>query len=288
MEGANKSALFLLATFSLWMLQTTMPVFQKYFPTVTLARHSTHFHPPLTQLLNQLVGFLNYLSAYCLLHARAGGRLSLKDNLYFLAAGFLITAGHGMHSVCVMVEELGENVEKQPVIHVLVDFLHRVVSHNMFVGGMYFLIVLVVRTEVDQFRNASNKKVDDVKVHLSEGTQNGNITQNGTQNGNITVSRQVRQLSPSEKKSGGVTMWSVLLHWVFPLILGAYFSVFATMTGTVPITVLFYLAICAYTVATLQDMTFFSELLKRDLLVLGTITKAACAGLPVLAVRLLL
>ncbi len=274
---AARGEQLMLSTLSLWILQTTMPVLQDFLPYLSLTTNSQQLAIPLAQALNQLVGLLTCLSAYCLLYQRAAGTLSLKTNLLFVTIGFCITTGHGMHTVCVLVEE---KVLHQASIHALVDFLHEVVSHNMFVAGIYCLMGLLMKTERDSLTYKLEKKTDD------------SIRDVEVRNGDAKLSNgrpQDQKLSPgssNRQQSSGF-----LLLWAWPVVLGVYFTIFSTRTGTVPITVVFYLAVYAYTILTafklaeggLSSGEFISLLNKRELTVFGTIAKSSCIGLPVLA-----
>ena len=305
MKGAGKSAQLLVATLSLWILQTSMPVLEKYFPKLTVSRHSTEFSPPLSQLLNQFVGILDYLCAYCLLHACAKGRLGLRDNCLFLGVGFLIVSGHGMHSVCVSVERVKE-LSQAPEVLVLVDFLHEVVSHNMFVGGIYVLLALVMTTEMHYFRSKTHKKTDICEAssgHYENATMDFSrkcIRMESSRKQVNVIGQSKTFQSPVEDNlsGGGISdvqttasshvnharnklLLRMLFNWAFPLVMGLYFSIFATLTGTVPVTVLFYLGVYAYAVS-----VGLTRLWNEGIVVCSTVFKTACIGMPVLALRL--
>lgn len=196
----------------------------------------------------------------------------------------MITNGHGMHAVCVMVEETGQLL--QPQVNVLVDFLHEVVTHNMFVAGMYCMLGLILKTERDRL----GQKLGEKAGH----TVNGSIEKYEANDTKFLSCGERHEANTTKSLSGTssrITLYGVLMHWMWPLILGTYFSIFSTMTGTVTITVLFYIAVYSYTFATYQQLHVastggFSRLLGDDLLVFGIIAKASCVGLPVLAFRL--
>lgn len=252
--------LLLFSTLSLWMLQTSMPVLSQYLPAIGMASHPANISVPVSLFLNQLVGVLHLVSAYVLLCTRAGGvggKLSPTNNILFIAFGFMVTHGHGMHAVCVTVESL---VLNHGQVYALVDFLHRVVSHNMFVAGHYAVILLIMKAEKANlvYKMRAMKKVD--------------------------------SLDQNQPTGGWGIPWS-LLHWTWPVVVGVYFSIFSARTGTLLITIFFYLTIYGYTLATFLQVTAtnisfgeFLEFLYRDLIVFRSIGMAAAVGLPALVV----
>lgn len=254
MVCSSKSPILFVSTLSLWMLQLSMPLFDNFLPHLSLTRNSVEIAIPLNQILNIIVGGICFVSAYCLLASRSGGRLSLAENLLYLTTGFMITTGHGIHTVCVIV---GAKISHLPEVDALVDFLHEVVSHNMFVGGFFSLMVLVVAVEKTQFLDMQANK-----------PKNGNVP-------NGKVDSNTRR---------------ILLQWFFPSIVGAYFSIFSTTTGTEAVTVLFYAVIYIYFFATYQELGLPVQRLltamDSDLQVFGSTVKAACIGLLVLAIKL--
>ena len=266
-KAMEVSGALLLATLSLWILQTAMPSLERHLPELPpVTRHSTQLRLPLGQLLlNQLLGLLGCLCSYCLLRSRSGARrggaseLPLGSTLWFLVASFLVTTGHGVHTVCAIVEGM-LGAELTPPLHALVDLLHEVTSHNMFVSGFFVMLALVAREEI-----VGNK--------LAYG-----IVKKLDQNGDTSPAKPTPTNPPS-------LLESVLLRWVCPIILGMYFSIFATRTGTVPITLLFYAAVlCGHALLTLRGT--LTGITARELLVYGVMVKSMCVGLPVLGLWL--
>ena len=274
MVCSSKSPILFASTLSLWMLQLSIPELEKFLPRFSLTRNSVEFAIPLTQMINFFVGGVCFTLAYCLLASRSGGKLSLAENLLYLAAGFMVTTGHGIHTVCVI---LGPKISHLPEVDSLVDFLHEVVSHNMFVVGFFLLMVLVMAVEKTQFhymhmleKNAHYKsQVPNGNEHVPNGTRH---VPNGT----------VQTMSTTKR---------VLLQWGFPSLFGIHSSIFSTMTGTEAVTVLFYIIIYMRFFSTYQELGL-QRLLKAmdsDLQVFGSIAKAACIGLPILlAIKLII
>ena len=228
--------------------------------------------------------------------------MSLKSNLLFILLGYMITYGHGMHSVCVMVEEKGES-SVSPSMAAYVDFLHKVVSHNMFVGGIYAMMILIMKAEKDCFVQKTTEKQTGATRNGHIATSNGSL-RNGftcTPNGislssKITTSNKTENLSKvgATSHSNASALQDFLLQWTWPVILGTYFSIFAGMTGTMPITILFYAFIYTYTILSCQNLDSCGGiptravmgLLDSELFVWATVVKAACVGLPALGLWL--
>jgi hypothetical protein len=261
------------------------PVFQPLLPHLNLSWRGTPLQIPLTQSLVVVVGVICYLCAYSLLYLRSGGKVSLKNNLLFMIFGFMITYGHGMHSVCVMVEAKGED-SVSPSMAAYVDFLHEVVSHNMFVCGMYAIMMLIMKAEIDSFDYKLQKKADKQETVSAKGhvaaAKNGSIT-NGTAASSKTTDLHKTAVL---HKTGATMVQDFTLQWLWPVIVGMYFSIFSTMTGTVAITVIFYILVYMFAIHSRQKLhscgISLVGFLDSDLLVWATVVKAASVGLPVL------
>ena len=337
------SSLLLVGSLSLWMLQTTSPVLQAFLPHISVQwpwRNDNNnatsndsiettttllLQVPVSQALGFAAGLLSYLAAYCLLWDRSGsgrsgtgrsnsgGRLSLQSNLLFLLFGVMVTYGHGMHAVCVMMEEERSsqaNMQLLPGMAAYVDFLHRFVSHNMFVFGIYGLLALIMSVERDEFLRcmkmgvqrevgckgsvvvASNTSVCN-SGNNSKETENRDVCNSGN-NSKETENQVLRAISHHNRNTvhfARVQIWntnsgivSFVLHWGWPLILGTYFSVFGGLTGTTAVTLLFYMFIYLHTIKTCRQLGVgLGEMACNDqLLVCGTVAKAAIVGMPVL------
>ena len=215
--------------------------------------------------------------------------MSLKSNLLFILLGYMITYGHGMHSVCVMVEEKGES-SVSPSMVAYVDFLHEFVSHNMFVGGIYAMIILIMKAEKDCFVQKTTEKQTGATRNGHIATSNGSL-RNCTPNG-ISLSSKIATTENLSKvgassHSNVSALQDFLLQWTWPVILGVYFSIFAGMTGTVPITILFYAFIYTYTIILDSCGGIPTRaVVDSELFVWATVVKAACVGLPTLGLWL--
>lgn len=120
----------------------------------------------------------------------------------------------------------------------------------------------------------------DKKPRLPTGVKltGGDVGKNTTIQG-----RQMRTLSARI-----IVLWTT---WVMPIIMGVYFSVFASLTTTKPLTALFYLGVLSFqTMMITRDrlsINGFSDFLKlwdNEMVVSGFFTKAALIGLPLMLV----
>lgn len=172
---------------------------------------------------------------------------------------------------------------------VYVDFLHEVVSHNVFVCGFYAMMVLIMKAEKDSFGYKVHKKIETQTGATANGPIGGPI-QNGTAASSKIVSSSniatFRKTSVTFHSSTCSTVYKFLLQWILPAIAGTYFSIFSAMTGTMAITVMFYILVYIYTILSCQQLHSsgipMGAFLDSELLVWATVAKAACVGLPVL------
>lgn len=248
MEKSSKTALLFVTTISLWIVHTAAPVCNHFLPTLHLSS-SSEIQLPWVQILNQLVGVAISLSAYSWLHTTLDGRVSLANTLFFLFCGYLVTTGHGIHTTCVVLQDV---MSKDNELYNLIDFLHERASHNMFVGGFYAVITAVMMAE-------QNRTME----WLKKGKSN-------PQNSNSFLHK-------------------AFFQWVWPLLLGSYFSIFACITNTVFVTLVFYACVIAHSlsmykqlVSTGLSLSNIHALCGTQMLVFGTLAKTAVVGIPVL------
>ena len=87
--------------------------------------------------------------------------------------------------------------------------------------------------------------------------------------------------------SRSIVLWTT---WVMPVLMGTYFSVFASLTSTKPLTVLFYVGVLCSQMTSHKRLPLIdglSDLLKiwdREMVVSGFFTKAVLIGLPLLTI----
>ncbi len=264
MDKFSKSCLFLSSTILLWFLHISMPLFNSILPTVTLPAavpNSTveFIHIPSAQLLNLLVGLTTFLSAYSLLYVCAERNISLLTQFVFLTSGFFVTTGHGMHMVCVVMEEQMKETDK---LFPLEYFLHEKLSHNLFIPGMFAVCGLIMNAEMKSVLSRLREK---------KGKE-GN----------------------TDKINSSSKLWITILLWIGPIFMGSYFSVFSTLTGTVTATMVFYLLVYFFLflsyhrLSSLGVSSPFSLLHSTEMVVCSSFAKAAIVGIPVILLKITL
>ncbi len=200
--GMDRIRLFI-ATMFLWILFTTAPNFNEVLPLLSLQSEKETVTIPLAQALNQLVGAVISILSFALLQSVLNGKQSWIANASLLFFGYFVNAGHGIHAACVVSERLPTRGHQ---VFNLLHALHVQVSHNMFMGGYFGMLMVIMCAE-------------------------------------IVTSLKYQQLKEKVRveQSRGLLQW--LFQWVVPLPLGIYFSVFATRTATVLVTKVFYLTV---------------------------------------------
>ncbi len=200
--GMDRVRLFI-ATMSLWILFTTAPSFNEVLPLFSLQSEKETVTIPLAQALNQLVGAVISILSFALLQSVLNGKQSWIANASLLFFGYFVNAGHGIHAACVVSERLPTQGHQ---VFNLLHALHVQVSHNMFMGGYFGMLMVIMCAEI-----VTSLKYQQLKEKV-----------------------EVEQ-------PRGLLQW--LFQWVVPLPVGIYFSVFATRTATVLVTKVFYLTI---------------------------------------------
>lgn len=81
-----------------------------------------------------------------------------------------------------------------------------------------------------------------------------------------------------------IVLW---MTWVWPVFVGVYFSVFASMTSTKPLTTLFYFGVLSSQMTLYKKLSFdglsdFLKLWDSDMVIGGFFTKAVLVGLPLM------
>ncbi len=247
----DRSVQLLLLTMFLWILYTAAPTLDKYSPILEIG---SSFQVTLAQVFNLLVvGVATYISSFAWLQSVLHWQsCPVWVSVSFLFFSYYIWAGHGIHAACVVAEGMKD---KDHAVFDLLDFLHEKISHNMFVGGYYGIIMVIMCAEF----SATVKWLKALKEEEKLEKINVELTNR--------VSRFV-------------------FNWFFPLIIGAYFSIFATRTGTVLVTVLFYLCVILLVVVTgtrLSSMCLTWSHLFQHSRVFVTFMNASFCGVIVLA-----
>jgi len=200
--------IFLCTTMTLWMLHTSAPVFDSTLPTVYVEGTKGTAQLPLSQIINQLVGLATYISSFAWLHSVRNGQW-YTTTLPFLCCGYFIWTGHGIHFACVVAEN-SDTAKGHPVFG-LIDFLHERISHNMFVGGYYGMVMVIMYAEMSLA--VKWFKLRKQKDHHHQSSS---------------------KLNPMK------VLYRIPFDLLLPAVIGNYFSVFSSRTGTVAVTWLFY------------------------------------------------
>ena len=242
MTKGRESALLFFTTLLLWMVHTAFPAYCHFIEFL-----------PQRQVVNQLVGIAIILLDYKWLHTLQDGKVSLTNSLFFLFCAYLVTTGLGIHVACVVLQEV--MTQSNELFH-LIDFLHEIISHNMFVGGFYAIMAVIMVAE-------SKKALGHQKTNKEKGDQ--------------------------KFLWGNNSLLNIFFQYVWPIVIGLYFSIFASITGTTIVTLIFYAYVIFYFTSTMiqlrsSGITPFSihSICNSQLLVLGGFTKAAVVGIPVL------
>lgn len=145
-----------------------------------------------------------------------------------------------------------------PILAAYVSFLHEIVTHNMFSGGFYVLMVVIMMVERDSYAYKVQKKTDKSEGKSDDATAD----------------------SP-----GPVNVLTFLLRWVWPAVVGISVAIFATTTYSWITAAAFFMFTLFYVV---QGCGIPACLTIGDnMIVSSTMAKASCVGLVVIAVQLL-
>ena len=251
MEKSSKTALLLVTTLALWIVHSVMPAIEGFLPILHL---SSSIHLPWGQILNQLMGVSVSFSTYSWLHIVLDRKVSLTNNLFYLFCGYLVTTGHGIHTACVVLQKV---MSQDNELFDLAHFLHEKVSHNMFMSGFYAMIAAVILAE-------QNATMEWLKKMKEKGDPN-----------NISCRNSY--------------LYDTFFQWVLPIVIGTYFSIFAWLTETAFVTLIFYICIIIGSLSMYRQLASSGlslsniyTLCSAQMLVCGSLAKAAVIGLPVL------
>ena len=234
-----------------------MPVFDKRLPSVSISE-SENIILPVAEITALCLNVPFAVSAYCLYYACAAQRLYLVGNLAFIALAAMAVCGHGMHVACVMIQQQLQPSDK---VYPLVDFLHEQWSHHTFQFGFYGLMLLNIWTEI----------VNQTDVDMRNGARQQQEDKNKEQK-TVNTSNSLPQL-----------LLLAIVKWVWPVILGLYFSIFAAMIGTKAVTTLFYLTVLSvlFTKGMKTSLWHYWRRCNSDWLVQGCFLKFSLLGIVV-------
>ena len=288
MAAANKSSLCLLGALAAWMLLTDSPAYRSAFPEVSLRWKAHLLRIASFQLVSFLLTQLCALLAFGHLYEVSGGTLLRQPRRVVLSLLLISTLqyGQGLHDICVMVEaagtggaEEGEGADRGSAMSssltALVDFWHEIVSHNMFVGSFFLLLLLGMRLEGEQSLVARSKKTDERNSDV-DTAQDCNAV--------------IRECANSQ--------WAVLpfcwLEWISSVIVGRHFALYSLRTSTWAITLLFFAAvlIMRFTSSSSSSNPSHNPCVappssRHQLAVSDTMTKVTLVGIPILTWQLI-
>ena len=239
------------------------------------------------------LGILIALCCYILYWVVASLKsISLLDNVLFLSCACIFNSGMGLHTGCVVMET---NIQDLRIgidsLSALVNFMHEYWSHNTLLFGLFGMLLLIVWKEVSCL---SDKYVVDSSHHKKEQASKIVLTQKETMSNarkrmsrfDITPNNATTDLNKafllSEFKTGMV--YYFFMQWIFPLIIGLFFSVFSRATSTEILTVCFFIAILIFFITARKKpedipVITFIKCLSSELTLLDTMSKCAIVGL---------
>ena len=130
----------------LWIVLTSLPQIDNQLPTI--------FSVPLSEIIAVLMGLIMVVCFYALLAVTSGGHseIGVRTNATFLFLASLVTVGLGIHMSSVVIQnQLSKRDDK--LYSLVVDYLHRLWSHNMFQLGYYGILLLLIWSEANRAVN---------------------------------------------------------------------------------------------------------------------------------------
>ncbi len=268
MHSFTHKSLLLMATTLLWAWQVSQPLLDTILPWVSI---NDKFSVLISEIVSQYVCIPTLLCFYSLFYVSAGNKLSFRQTLYFLSFATILASGHGIHMACVTIQL---QLEPPDGIYSLVDFLHERYSHNVFLFGLYGMLLLVVLAEKEFVHTEQTSPAE---------PKNGNICNGEVKRDKLKGKTEIESWEPN----AAVTVMS---RWVWPVVMALHFSIFAQQTSTEMITTFFYFTILSVLILIRQQFSSstaqsFWKLCNSDLVVLGTLGKASVVGLAVLVLH---
>ena len=199
---------------TLWIILTTLPQFDSHLPQILSV--------PLTEIIAIFMGLVMIVCFYALLAVTFGGhsKIGLQTNLMFLLLTSLLAVGLGIHVSSVVIQN---RISKSDAVYSLVvDYLHRLWSHNMFQVGYFGILLLLIWSEAN--RASSHPSI----------TSKGNQKKGSVSTSDLHRERTVpsRTTAPPESANDVIT-------WAWSVVTGVFYSIFANNTRTIPVTMIF-------------------------------------------------
>lgn len=252
-SSVSKKHALLISTNLLWIVLTCLPRLDRHVPAVASL--------PLSEILALLLAPVVAVCAHSLLSVTLGAQkpIDFGTNVAFLVFSSLLMTGVGIHASAVVILS---HITPEDSLHPLVQHhLHQLWSHNMFQVGYYGLLFLIVLSEVRGFNQKSGAGPSEEK----EGP-----------------AHSVAQTAIEPKVLDRVVEWGC------SVVMGLFYSKFAVLTVTVPLTVSVYIivltALMAWTlwVQYPGGIRLFWHTSRSDLYILGVLAKSCLIGISVL------
>ena len=320
MERYTSASLLLISTLFLWEWYTAQPLLDKTLPHLPISSQYVELYIPLSEVIAGYVSLLAILSAFSLYWVIANYKLSLGQVLSLVVCVYMIASGSGMHVGCVIAESniRDGNMEKES-LSALLHFMHEYWSHNTFLFGFFGMMLLASWRDIlfvseitvgeqarscTQSRNGIQKGSKYKSVaHSGQPSSLSNVTDSTVRNrgrpahtghcvnNGAIVDHEQASLDKGHTDSAYTIVYKFLVQWILPLQTGLYFSVFSVQTSTELITAIFFGAILimfmiAYTKfqSKVHSLLSYVILCHSDLIILGTLVKAAFVGFVTLIV----
>ena len=220
--SAKKQAL-LVSVNVLWITATSLPNLDSYLPKLLSV--------PLSEVLALFLGLVIIACIYALLSVTLGGHknIGFYTNLVFLFLAGLLTTGLGIHATSVIIRD---QLSQEDVVYSLVmDYLHRAWSHNMFQVGYYGLFLLLLLSEVEASKSDLHRKpISKEKIEQNNSFRSSNVHFDSVESVALVSS------------DPPAILYSVAT-WVWSGLMGIFYAVFAVLTQTIPVTLLFQMVV---------------------------------------------
>ena len=184
---------------------------------------------------------------------------------------------HSCLSTAPAVQECIKQLSPLPTINGSVEMVSKAtMNNNNYNNGMV------------NFHNQSNSHSNGILTNTQQWlpTTDRKSLRLQTGGGKLGKNSTVQGRQMSTLSARFIILWTA---WVMPLIMGVYFSVFASLTSTKPLTTLFYMGVLSSQMTLYKQLSFnglsdFLRLWESEMLVGGFFTKAVLIGLPLMLI----
>ena len=237
----------------LWIVLTSLPRLDGYLPAVLSL--------PLSEILALFLGVILVVCAHTLLSVTlgTGKAIDFGTNLAFLVLSGLLMTGLGIHASTVII--LRQITSEDSLYPLVQDHLHRFWSHHMFQLGYYGLLLLIMLSEVRAYKQQSEVVSSEKERPPHSAVQTNHC------NDHKLLDR--------------------VAEWGCSIVMGVFYSKFAVLTVTVPLTISVYVIVLTVLTVWTVRVQYTGGLLiwhtsRSDLYILGTLAKSCLIGMLVL------